>query len=106
LKFGDRFIPLETKDIAYLFAADKAVFAQTQDKRPLPLDDTLDELEGQLNPTYFFRVNRAILATRSSIKQIVAHFNGRLKLTLTPDTVQEVYVSRERAGAFRAWMNH
>jgi two-component system LytT family response regulator len=106
LKYGDRFVPLEVTSIAYIYAADKAVFAQTKDGKTWPLDDTLDELEQQLDAIHFFRLNRAVLAHRTAIAQIVAHFNGRLKISLMPTWPEEVYISRERAAPFRAWMNY
>lgn len=105
LKFGERYVPLEMKEVAFFAASDKLVFAVTHEGRRLPLDDTLDELEGDLDPSTFFRINRSVIASRPSIRQIAAHFNGRLKLGLHPDPQQEVFVSRERAAVFRAWMN-
>ena len=105
LKFGDRYVPLELRDVAYFEASEKLVFAHTAESRRLPLDETLDELEREVDPASFFRVNRGTLASRGAIRQIAAHFNGRLKLALYPAPAEDVFVSRERAGAFRDWMN-
>ncbi len=105
LRFGDRYLPLEVQEVAYFAAEGKGVAACTHDGRRLPLDQTLDQLELELDPSRFFRVSRSELASRTAIRGIVAHFNGRLKLTLHPATAEEVYVSRERAAAFRDWMS-
>lgn len=105
LRFGDRYLPLEVQEVAYFAAEGKGVLAYTHDNRRLPLDQPLDQLEAELDTGRFFRVSRGIITCRGAIKSIVAHFNGRLKLTLQPAAADEVYVSRERAQLFRDWMS-
>lgn len=66
---------------------------------------SLDELEKQLNPDEFFRVNRQYIVRIDSILSINNWFNSRLKVHLKkyPDT--EVVVSRERATALKEWLD-
>jgi DNA-binding LytR/AlgR family response regulator len=69
------------------------------------MDESLEELEGQLNPHEFFRLNRQFIASVGSIAAIHKFFNGKLKLQLKPPSEHEVIVSREKAKAFREWLN-
>ena len=64
----------------------------------------MDELENQLNPADYFRINGKIIASIKSIKKISPHFNSRLKLELTPQYLDEIFVARERVGDFKTWL--
>ncbi len=57
-----------------------------------------------LNPDTFYRANRGFIVSVKSIAQIHNHFNGKLKLDLTPYTDKEVLVSREKSMEFKEWM--
>jgi DNA-binding LytR/AlgR family response regulator len=69
------------------------------------VDYTLEELEQMLDPLQFFRANRAYLIHIRSIKRIHNYFNGKLKLQLNPGReINDVVISREKAGEFKEWM--
>jgi DNA-binding LytR/AlgR family response regulator len=67
---------------------------------------TLEELEKQLDPKFFFRANRQFIIHIDSVKQIFNHFNGKLKLELRKQPEIEVVVSREKASAFKSWLDY
>ncbi|THV60600.1 LytR/AlgR family response regulator transcription factor [Chryseobacterium candidae] len=67
---------------------------------------TLEELEKQLDPKFFFRANRQFIIHINSVKQIFNHFNGKLKLELRKHPEMEVIVSREKASIFKSWMDY
>jgi DNA-binding LytR/AlgR family response regulator len=68
------------------------------------IEHPLDELERLLNPKDFFRINRKLILNIKAIQKISPHFNGRLKLELTPQYREEVFVARERVGDFKGWL--
>jgi DNA-binding LytR/AlgR family response regulator len=105
LKAGARFDVVEIKDVAYLFAEDKVVFLVTKDHKKYFLDETLDEIEQKLNPKDFFRLNRKYISPVTTIERIEPHFNGRLKIKLHHRDDDEIYVSREKAEAFKKWLD-
>ena len=104
IKAGTRLVPVELKEIAWFLAEEKAVYLCTDKGIRYPLDQSLDQLEVQLEPQQFFRLNRQLLAALPSVKSISQHLNGKLKLQLAPDPGFEVFVSREKAGVFKQWM--
>ena len=107
LRFGDRYIPLAVGDVAYFYAADKAVEAITSTGKAWGMDFSLDAIEAMLDPALFFRLNRQCLVRQSAIAHIYAHLNGKLKITLVPSQPDaEIYVSRERAPLFKAWLDN
>lgn len=70
------------------------------------IPQTLEELEKQLDPKFFFRANRQFIIHIDSVKQIFNHFNGKLKLELRKQPSMEVIVSREKASVFKSWMDY
>lgn len=105
LKAGARFDVVEVADVAYLYAEDKVVFLVTKDQKKYFVDDTLDELEQKLNPKNFFGLNRKYFSQLSAIERIEPHFNGRLKIKLRHRDDEDIYVSREKAEAFKKWLD-
>ena len=104
LRQGSRLMPVEVGEIAYFFSEERMSFVKTWDGRSLVVDYTLDELAQRLNPRQFFRANRQFILHAKAVDRVHLHFNGRLKLELKPAVSEEVFISRERAGEFRAWM--
>jgi DNA-binding LytR/AlgR family response regulator len=105
VKHGQQLISVETKEIAYFFAEGRLCYFLTWDKYKYVVDYTIEQLGEMVDPTQYFRVNRAYLIHIKSIQQIHNYFNGKLKLHLRPTVEKDdVIVSRERATEFKEWM--
>ena len=76
----------------------------SNEKKKFIINYTLENLEPQLNPQKFFRINRRYIAHIDSIGDIHKHFNSRLKLNLSPLPEDEILVSRARVQAFLQWI--
>jgi DNA-binding LytR/AlgR family response regulator len=105
VRFGDQLSYRTTDEIAWFRAEDKTNYLHTTDGRRFIIDYTLEELENRLDPRGFFRLNRQFLAALSSIRRVRAGLSGRLELTLAPAPDKAVFVSRERAGEFKKWLD-
>ena len=101
---GDALIPISTDQIAYIYTEDKAVMIKTNDGKSYFLTYSLDELETQLNPNQFFRLNRQFITSINAIARISQYFNGKLKVELTPAQEGEVIVSRAKTPVFKNWL--
>lgn len=95
---------IESKDIVFFFSEDGLTHCMTIENKKYLIEQTLDELEHQLNPKDYFRINRKIIVGIKSIKKISPHFNSRLKLELTPQYLTEIFVARERVSDFKTWL--
>jgi len=105
VKIGDRLIPIKSYDIAYFSYRDGGTEIIHQTGKSYLIDQPLDELESELDPSKFFRLNRQFLASIDSIDVIHRYFNGKLKIDLKPTPEEEVLVSREKASRFKSWMD-
>jgi DNA-binding LytR/AlgR family response regulator len=104
VRMGDQIVSVKTTDIAYFISEDGAVLLCTQQGKRYIIDYTLDQLEGLLDSTEFFRMNRKVLIQISVIEKVSSYFNGRLKI-LTPFLEEEsCIVSRERVSEFKLWL--
>ena len=105
IKLGSKLLPVATADIAWFLSTDGTTELLTRDGKRHLLDQPLDEIEGQLDPARFFRLNRQCIACIACIQVAHQHFNGKLKVELRPAAPIEVMVSREKARAFKEWMD-
>ncbi|MCD4833531.1 MAG: LytTR family DNA-binding domain-containing protein [Bacteroidales bacterium] len=104
ISFGNKLKTIKTKDIAYFFAKDKAVYLVTFNDRKYPMGDTLDALEKQVNNRFFFRINRKFLIHIESISDISIISSYRVKLKLKPESSEEILVSGSKTKSFREWL--
>ncbi|HEY9006681.1 MAG TPA: LytTR family DNA-binding domain-containing protein [Ohtaekwangia sp.] len=102
-KKGTEFVALDLCDVAYFYTEHKIVFAKDFSGRQLILDKTIGELESEVNPKDFFRLNRKFLANMKSIERFKPD-NGKIRIFLNPEMKEEVHVSKETAPEFRLWI--
>lgn len=105
IKVGEHLRSVETVDILFLFSLEKATFAQTRDGRKHIVDYSMDQLEGVLDPTRFFRISRRYFVASDSIQDMISFTNSRLRLVLRTSEDQEIIVARERVQEFKAWLD-
>lgn len=104
VSIGTKIHSVEVADIAYFYSEDKATFLITKGGQLLPLEYSLDQVSGLLNPTHFFRVNRQLIIGRTAIQSVHAYSAGKLKLDVLPVSRQDVFVSTSRQSEFKDWL--
>lgn len=104
VKRGTDYISIKTTDISYFYAAQKLVCLVDSSAQKFILDQSLADLEKQLDPSQFYRVNRKYLVNLSAIKRIKTHAKSKLQLEIQPAPAEEIIISQENAAAFKAWM--
>lgn len=104
VKSGKQFVVAKTDEIAWFVAEDGLVFLMLQNGQRKVVDATIAQIDDELNPKKFFRINRKMIVSLDSIAKIDTWFNSRLKLTLNPASKEEVLVSRNRVAQFKKWL--
>jgi two-component system LytT family response regulator len=104
IRYGDHYRVVEPKDIAYIYSLEKNTFLRTREGRDLPLDESLDRLEKQLDNEKFFRLNRQMIIQFHSIKELVAYSKSRVKVLVDPPFSEDAVVSSERSAEFKRWL--
>ncbi|MCB9184473.1 MAG: response regulator transcription factor [Flavobacteriales bacterium] len=104
IRYGDHFRVVEPDGIAYIHSLMKSTFLRTHEGRDLPLEESLDKLERQLDPQKFIRLNRQLIVHLHSIKELLAYSKSRVKVILDPPYGEDAIVSSERSAAFKRWL--
>jgi len=101
---GEALLPLPATEAAWFGSRHETVTLATHDGRRFVVDYTLEQLESLLDPSQFFRLNRQLIAQLPAVRRLVPHLGGRLLVVLAPAPTDEVLVSKEKAGALKAWL--
>lgn len=104
VKKGVNFKSVPAEEISYFFSEHKITFLVTPAGEKCIFEKPLSELENELDPALFFRVNRKYIASVKSIESFRSFEKGKLLVKLVPETKEEVVVSQEKASAFKEWM--
>ncbi|MGC4103387.1 LytR/AlgR family response regulator transcription factor [Ferruginibacter sp.] len=104
IKRGQQLSYLKTENTAYCFADGKLCYAVDFNGNKFLLESNLSQLEEQLQPDNFYRINRHLLVNIESVKKVHTWLGGRLKLEVCPATTAETIVSRERVNGFKEWL--
>lgn len=104
IKRGQQLNSLKTDLIAYCFADGKLCYAVDRQHQKHLLEQNLSQLEAQLDPAKFFRINRNLLVHIDSIQKVHTWLGGRLKLEFSTPVNFETIVSRERVNEFKEWL--
>jgi len=104
VNFGQKIKSFNISDVAYFYSEKGISFMVTHNSSEYPVDYSLDQLTGFLNPNEFFRINRQLLISMKSIKNIHVFPKSRLKLELHPPSQKDVFVSIDKVTKFKEWL--
>lgn len=103
--YRDGLIPVETVDIAYFYSEDSVTFLVKKEKKRYIINEPLDTLESQLDPDKFFRVNRKYILSAEAVEKVEPYFNQKLIVKVNPPAEGAVTISKNKATAFKNWLN-
>jgi DNA-binding LytR/AlgR family response regulator len=104
IKRGQQLSYLKTESTAYCFADGKLCYAVDFNGAKYLLENNLSQLEEQLQPDNFYRINRHLLINIEAVKKVHTWLGGRLKVEMPFATTAETVVSRERVNGFKEWL--
>jgi len=104
VKKGEQLLSVQSDDIAFFFARNGIIHLQTREGKVYLVDFTLDELEKQLDPDYFYRANRQFILHFSAIKTVHKWYKSKLLIEPLQSVDEKIIVSAERASAFKQWL--
>jgi DNA-binding LytR/AlgR family response regulator len=105
VKIGQHLKVIAVEEVECFYSENKGTYLHTYDNRNYLLECTLEMLEQELDPKYFYRISRKFIIPVKAIKEIVVYSNSRLKVILPSYNDDEVIVSREKVSLFKDWLN-
>lgn len=105
VKRGIEYVSIKTETIAFFYAAHKLVCLVEKSGSKFILDHSLADIEKQVDPHLFYRINRKYLVRINAIKKIHAQPKSKLLVEVEPATGEELIISSENSNAFKKWMD-
>nr|WP_035696131.1 LytTR family DNA-binding domain-containing protein [Christiangramia portivictoriae] len=97
---------VEASDIACFYSENKSTYMHCFNGRNYPIDIPLEQLQDELDPEKFYRVNRKCIINIKAIEDILTYSNSRLEVKVQNFADFQIIVSRERVKDFKAWLNN
>ena len=105
ISFNNKWIPVETKDIAVFFKDNINYVYTLSGDRHIYDFSALEEIEEMLDPAVFFRANRQTIINIHAIHSVKPNGNQKLMVQLKQPLKLEVDISREKAPFFKKWVD-
>ena len=105
VRWGKEFVSIKTEDIAFFYATHKLVCIIERGGAKYLLDTSVLEIEKQINPDLFFRINRKYLINKNSIARISTLSKSKLLIEINPTPPDELIISSKNSGGFKFWMS-
>ncbi len=101
----DQLIPIKTENIAYFRIDTGIVKGIISDNKSYVIDYKLEDLEEELDPEQFYRINRQFILSRNAIMNIKQYFDGKLIVVVNPVCDERIIVSKAKATEFKMWVS-
>lgn len=104
VKVGQHLKLIQSDEIECIYSENKGTYLYTNQGRNYLIDATLDELEKELEPNIFFRINRKFYININAIEDMLSYTNSRIEIKLNTYKDHKVIVARERVKEFKNWL--
>jgi two-component system, LytTR family, response regulator len=105
VRVGDHIKTVGVEDILYFYSLQKGTYLHSADNRNYVIDYTLGRLEELLDPLLFHRINRRYLISHRAISDLITLSSSKLKVKLLHSDDDDIYISRERVGSIKEWLD-
>jgi DNA-binding LytR/AlgR family response regulator len=106
VKVGPAYISVATNNVELFYISERSTFIRTFEGKNYGIDFSLDQVQQQVDPAKFFRINRNFLVNIEAVSKLVTYSSSRLKLVLASGfKSNDLIVSREKTGEFKRWMD-
>lgn len=100
----DKLQPVNMNEISFFYTSEKNTQIYLKSGKSLIYSKTLEQIEKSLNPVDFFRSNKQFILSRSSVTNITVWFDSRLLISVDTEPPERIFVSKNRAAEFKAWI--
>lgn len=98
-------MPISTEDIGYIYVENTITYIVKKDGKRSTTSESLDQIYSYLNDKTFFRANRQIIVAISAIDKITKFGNSKLKIQVNPPSEIDIVIGKNKASAFKQWLD-
>ncbi len=104
IPFHDKLQPVDLSEISFFYTTEKDTRIYLKNGKTYSYTKTLEQIEKYLDPADFIRANKQYILSRNGVKDITIWFDSRLLITPDVEPPERIYVSKNKAAEFKAWM--
>ncbi len=97
-------VPVKTREFSFFYVENTTVIGIITSKNRFIVDKTIGELEKELDPILFFRVNRQMLVHRDAIDRVYHYYHGKMRISVTPTFDDDIIISKAKVKNFKNWL--
>lgn len=98
-------MPVSTEDIGYIYVENTITYVVQKDGKRSTTSESLDQIYSYLDEGSFFRANRQIIVAISAIDKIIKFGNSKLKIQVIPASEIDIIIGKNKAAAFKQWLD-
>lgn len=102
---ADEFLIIPVSDVSHITIRDGVVRLCTLAGRYHTLNMTLEEVEGQLDPQRFMRVNRQFIISAAAVQKLSTYFLGKMRIHMMAAPNEEIIVSKDKVATVKRWLD-
>ena len=102
---ADEFLIVPVSDVSHITIRDGVVRLCTLAGKHHTLNMTLEEVETQLDPQRFMRVNRQFIVSAAAVTKLSTHFLGKMRIHMTAAPDEEIIVSKDKVATVKRWLD-
>lgn len=103
---NQKYTTVQTENIAFFYIRNDATSIMTFDRQEFPLNQSLGQVAELVSPKQFYRVNRQYLINFKAVKEVEHYFLRKLYIKLVIETPEKLFVNKEKAHGFFAWLEN
>ena len=102
---ADEFLIIPVSDVSHITIRDSVVRLCTLEGKHHTLNMTLEEVESQLDPQRFLRVNRQFIISAAAVQKLSTYFLGKMRIHMTASPDEEIIVSKDKVATVKRWLD-
>ena len=102
---ADEFLIIPVSEVSHITIRDGVVRLCTLQGKHHTLNMTLEEVEAQLDPQRFMRVNRQFIISAADVLKLSTYFLGKMRIHMTAAPNEEIIVSKDKVATVKRWLD-
>ena len=102
---ADEYLIIPVSNVSHITIRDGVVRLYTLEGKYHTLNMTLEEVESQLDPQRFMRVNRQFIISAAAVQKLSTYFLGKMRIHMNAAPDEEIIVSKDKVATVKRWLD-
>ena len=102
---ADEYLIIPVSNVSHITIRDGVVRLCTLEGKYHTLNMILEEVESQLDPQRFMRVNRQFIVSAAAVSKLSTYFLGKIRIHVTAFPDAEIIVSKDKVATVKRWLD-